>query len=69
MFRAQASLGELKPQGLGFVSRRPAPRKRIVEIIKKLKLRLWRQSRVIGDIVGRTHEAIEAEDRTAPMLA
>ena len=51
--------------------RRPAsaPGERIVEIVEKLELRLWRKSRVIGDIVGRAHEAIEGEDRTAPLLA
>ena len=69
MFRAQAGLGEFKPQGLGFVRRRPAPGERVVEIVEKLELRLRRQSRVIGHIVGRTDEAIEGEDRTTPPLA
>jgi hypothetical protein len=69
MFRAQAGLGELKSQGLGFVRRRPAPGERVVEIVEKLELRLWRQCRVIGDIVGRAHEAIEGENGTAPLLA
>ena len=69
MLRAQAGLGKLKPQGLGFVSRRPAPGERVVEIVEKLELRLRRQSRVIGDIVRRTHEAIEGENRTTALLA
>ena len=69
MFRAQSGLGKLKPQRLGFVRRRPAPGERVVEIVEELELRLWRQRRVIGDIVSRAHEAIEGQDRTAPLLA
>jgi hypothetical protein len=69
MLRAQAGLGELKPQGLGFVRRRSAPGERIVEIVEKLELCLRRQGRVIGNIVGRAHEAIEGEDRTPSLLA
>ena len=68
MLRAQAALGKLKPQRLGLVGRRSTSGQRIVEIVEKLKLRLRRQGRVIGDIVGGAHEAIEGEDRTAPLL-
>ena len=69
MLRTQASPGKLKPQRFGFVGRRPAPRERIVEIVEKLELRFWRQSRVIGDIIGRAHEPVEGHDRTPSLLA
>ncbi len=69
MFRAQTGPGKLKPQRFGFVRRRPTSGQRIVEIVEELELRLWRQRRMIGDIVGGTHEAIEGQDGTAPLLA
>ena len=69
MLRAQAGLGKRKAQRLGVRIGWSAPGERIVEIVEKLKLRLWRQGRVIGDIVRGAHEAIEGEDRTSPLLA
>ncbi len=46
-----------------------APGERIVKIVEKLQLCFWRQGRVIGHIVGGADEAVEGEDRTAPLFA
>src|ERR1700722_1583029 len=69
MPRAQAALGKRKPQRLGFIGRRSAPGERIVEIVEKLELRLGREGRMIGYVIGRPPEAIEGENGSSALLA
>ena len=69
MLRAQAALGERKPQRLGFIGRRSAPGERIVEIVEKLELCFRGQGRMIRDVVGGAHEAIKRQNWTPPLLA
>ena len=69
MLRAQAGLNKRKPQRFGMRIGGAALGQGIVEIVEKLELRLWRQGWVIGHIVGGADEAVEGEDRAAPLLA
>ena len=46
----------------------PVSAKRLVETVKEREFLVGRQRRMIGDVVGRPREAIEGEDRSAPLL-
>ena len=62
---AKAALGERRLQRLGFRIGGPAAGQRRVEPVEHRELLVRRELRMVGDVVGGAHEAIEGEDRPA----
>ena len=69
MLGLQAALAEREAQGLGLRIGRAAAAKRRVETVEKRKLPVRRKRGMIGDVIGRSHEPIEGQDRAAALGA
>ena len=63
--RRKAARGEFPLQRLSLTVGGPLAGQRVGEVVEKLDLALGRQLGVVGDVVARTHEIVESQDRAA----
>jgi hypothetical protein len=69
MLGRETVLAELEPQRLSLRIGRAAAAERCVKTVEKGKLALRRKGGMIGDVIGRSHEPIERQDRAATLGA
>ena len=63
--RRKVPLGKDPPQGLGLGVGRARAEERRLQPVEKAQLLVGREGGMVGDVVGRSHKAVEGEDRPA----